>query len=209
MCRPLRGVSVFCLRGRMWCWRWFGWRWMSNFQIIPALYPGSKAMDPRPYASLDNMWRVFSDLAHNKTSAVNGETFFPLPVSSTGARSSAPSGPRPTDHGRGQGRVPSQSLSWQTESSHHPTVMAIGDSSDPWLDHTSNCWPLEEHHYADVFAVSASFKRDYPLPFGAASFHPPLARMPSETIGGFASTATKTTAPSSIVGILSIMPAAV
>ena len=24
LCRPLRGVSVFRLRGRMWCWRWFG-----------------------------------------------------------------------------------------------------------------------------------------------------------------------------------------
>ena len=26
----------------------------------------------------------------------------------------------------------------------------------------SNCWPLEEHRYADVFAVSASFKTDDP-----------------------------------------------
>ena len=28
---------------------------------IPALYPGSKATDPRPYASLDAIWRAFSD----------------------------------------------------------------------------------------------------------------------------------------------------
>ena len=29
--------------------------------LLPALYPGAKATDPRPYASLDAMWRVFSD----------------------------------------------------------------------------------------------------------------------------------------------------
>ena len=106
--------------------------------LMPMLYPGSKAADPRPYALLDAMWRVFSDLAHNKTPAVNGEKYFSLLVSSTGARPSAPLGPRPADHGRGQGRVPSQSLSWQIGSSHHPTVMPIDDSSDPWLDQPSN-----------------------------------------------------------------------
>ena len=58
--------------------------------------------------------------------------------------------------------MPSQSLSWQTGSSHHPTAMSIDDSSDPWLDHPSNCWPLEEHRYAKVFAISASFKTDDP-----------------------------------------------
>ena len=56
--------------------------------------------------------------------------------------------------------MPSHSLSWQTGSSHHPTVLPIDDSSDPWLDRASNCWPLEEHHCAEVFAVSASFKTD-------------------------------------------------
>ena len=130
--------------------------------LPPALYPGSKATDPRPYASLDAMWRGFSGQAHNMTLAFEGETIFSLPVSSTGARSSAPSRPRPADHGRGQGRLPSQSLSWQTGSSHHSTVMPIDDSSDPWLDHTSNCWPLDERHYADDFAVKASFKTDDP-----------------------------------------------
>ena len=29
-------------------------------------------------------------------------------------------------------------------------------------DHTSNCWPLEKHHYAEDFALSASFKTDCP-----------------------------------------------
>ena len=44
--------------------------------LLTALYPGSKATDPRPYASLNAMWPAFSDKAHNKTRAVNGETFF-------------------------------------------------------------------------------------------------------------------------------------
>ena len=47
--------------------------------LLPALYPGSKTMDPRPYASLDAMWRAFSDYAHNETPAVNDETFFSSP----------------------------------------------------------------------------------------------------------------------------------
>ena len=68
--------------------------------LLPALYPGSKATNPRPHASLDAMWEAFSDLAHSKTPAVNGEKHFSLPVSSTGSRSSAPSGPRPAVHGR-------------------------------------------------------------------------------------------------------------
>ena len=127
--------------------------------LMPTLYPGSKVTDPRPYASLDAMWRAFSNLAHNNTPAVNGK-IFSLPVSSTGAWSFSPSGPRPADHGRGQGRVSSQSRSWQTGYSYHPTVMPTDDSSDPWLDHTSNCRPLEEHHYTECFAVSASFKTD-------------------------------------------------
>ena len=29
--------------------------------LLPALYPASKATDPRPYASLDAMWGAFSD----------------------------------------------------------------------------------------------------------------------------------------------------
>ena len=98
---------------------------------MPTLYPGSKTTDPRPYVSLDAMWGAFSGLSHNMTPATNGETQFYLLVSSTGARSSAPSGRRPADHGRGQGRVPSQSLSWQTGSSYHPTVVPINDSSEP------------------------------------------------------------------------------
>ena len=58
--------------------------------------------------------------------------------------------------------MPSQSPSWQTGSSHNPIVMSITDHTDPWLDKMSNCWPLEEQHYAEFFAVSASFKTDDP-----------------------------------------------
>ena len=48
--------------------------------LMPTLNPGSKATDPRPYALLGAMWKAFSDLAHNKTPAVNGEKHFSLPV---------------------------------------------------------------------------------------------------------------------------------
>ena len=130
--------------------------------LMPTLYPGSKAKDPRPYASLDAMWQAFSDLAHNKAPAVNGEKHFSLPVVLTGTRSSAPSGARPAVHGRGQGCVPFQSPSWQTESSHNPIFMSITNSTNPWIDKMSNCCPLEEQHYAEGFAVIASFKADDP-----------------------------------------------
>ena len=80
--------------------------------LMTTLCPGSKATDPWPFASVDAMWRASSDLAHDKTPAVNSETHFSLPASLTEARSSAPSGPRPAGHGRGPGRVPPQSPSW-------------------------------------------------------------------------------------------------
>ena len=40
--------------------------------------------------------------------------------------------------------------------------MSVNDLTDPWIDKTSNCWPLEDHHYAEVFAVRATFKTDDP-----------------------------------------------
>ena len=43
--------------------------------LMLTLYPGSKATDLRSYASLDAMWRAFSDLAPNKTPAANGAFF--------------------------------------------------------------------------------------------------------------------------------------
>ena len=130
--------------------------------LMPTLYPGSMATDPQPYASLDKMWKAFGDFSTNKTPAVNGDNFFSSLVSSSGVRSSVPSGPRPAGHGRGQGRVPFQTPSWQTASSNNPNVISVKDLTDPWTGHTSKCWPLEEHHYAEVFAVCASFKTDDP-----------------------------------------------
>ena len=99
--------------------------------LTSTLYPGSKATDPRPFASLAAMWIAFNDVAHNKTPAVNGEKRFSRPVSSTGAWSFAPTVPRSASHGCGQGRLPSQSPSWRTGSSHNPIVMSVTDSTDP------------------------------------------------------------------------------
>ena len=108
------------------------------------------------------MWKAFSDSAKHKTPALNGDISCSLPVCSSGARASAPSGPRLAGHGRSQGRVLSQTPSWQTGSSYNPIVMSVNDPTDPWTDHTSKCWPLEEHQYLEVFAVCASFKTDDP-----------------------------------------------
>ena len=107
--------------------------------VMPTLHPGSMTTDPKPYASLDIIWKAFGDLANNKTPAVNGEKYCSLPVCSSGAQSSAPSGPRSAGHGRGQGGVPSQTPSWQTGSSHNSIAMPVNDPTDPWTDQTSNC----------------------------------------------------------------------
>ena len=40
------------------------------------------------------------------------------------------------------------------------------DCTDPWLDASSNCWPLDEHHYLEVFAVCSSIQTDDP-PLGS------------------------------------------
>ena len=39
--------------------------------LMSTLYPGSMATDPKPYTSLDKMWKAFGDLANNKTPAVS------------------------------------------------------------------------------------------------------------------------------------------
>ena len=55
--------------------------------LMPTLYPGVMATEPRPFGTLDAMWLAFQALANNKTPAINGETFFSLPPSSSGVRS--------------------------------------------------------------------------------------------------------------------------
>ena len=90
--------------------------------FMPTLYLDSRATGPRLYASLDAKWRASSKFAHNKTPAVNGEKTDFIPVSSTGAPSSDPSGTRLDGHGRGQRQMPSRPPSWQTRSSHNLIV---------------------------------------------------------------------------------------
>ena len=48
--------------------------------LMPTLYPGSMATDPKPYMSLDKIWKAFGDLANNRTPAVNGAKHFYLPA---------------------------------------------------------------------------------------------------------------------------------
>ena len=149
---------------------------------MPMLYPGSNATDPRPFASVDAMWRAFSDLAHNKTPAVNGGKHFSLPASSTGARSSAPSGPRSAGNGRGTAECrPSRPLGRRDRAILRLLCQLLIPPTI-WLDKMPNCWPLEEHRYAEDFAVSTSFMTDHP-PSGAASSRPPPAWLPSEKTG--------------------------
>ena len=67
---------------------------------------------------------------------------------------------------------------------------------------------MNTRNYAEVFAVSASFKTEDPL-LWKGFFHPPPAPLPSQKNGGIALTVTKTTALSNIVGIQSLMRATV
>ena len=43
--------------------------------LMPTLYPGLMATGPKPYASLDEMWKALGDLSNNKTPAINGKIF--------------------------------------------------------------------------------------------------------------------------------------
>ena len=58
--------------------------------LMPTFYPGSMATDPKPHTSLEAMWKALSDLAHNKTPAVNGDFVFSLPISSSGSAAIRP-----------------------------------------------------------------------------------------------------------------------
>ena len=90
-----------------------------------------------------------------------------------------------------------------------PIVMSIDDPTDHWLDHTSNCWPLEEHHCcAEVFAVCDSFKTDDPSLWSGLLSPATRAAAIRET-GRTASTVTKTQTLSNSVGTYSLMRAAV
>ena len=45
--------------------------------LMPSLYPCSKPTDSRPYPLLDDVWRGFSYIAHDKTPDVNGVNIVP------------------------------------------------------------------------------------------------------------------------------------
>ena len=93
--------------------------------LMPKLYPGSKAMDPKPYASFDAMWKAFNDLAHNKTSAANvKELFCPACFVERSAVVRPVRAPA-AGYGHGPGRVPSQSPSRQAGSSHNPVSSTL------------------------------------------------------------------------------------
>ena len=82
--------------------------------LMPTLYPGVMATEPRPFGTLGAVWLAFQALANNKTPAILTAKKKIWPASSSGVRSSAPSGPRLAGNGRGQGRTPSQSPAWRT-----------------------------------------------------------------------------------------------
>ena len=63
--------------------------------LMPTLYPGVMVTVSRPFGILDAMYFSSETLANTKTPAINGGKHFSLPASSTGARSSGLSGPRP------------------------------------------------------------------------------------------------------------------
>ena len=87
------------------------------------------------FGTLDAMWLAFQSLTNNKIPAFTGAHHFALPASSSGVRSSAPSGPRSAGNRRDQGRTPSQSPAWHTGSRNNPVVMnvnkSIPDCTDP------------------------------------------------------------------------------
>ena len=70
-------------------------------------------------------------------------------------------------------------------------VMSVNDPTDPWTDNTYKCWPLEEHHYAEVFAVCASLRTDDP-PLWSALLSPSARAAALREKADIAQIATKT-----------------
>ena len=56
--------------------------------LMPSLYPGAIATEPRPFGTWDAMWLAFQTLASNKTPTINCDNCCSLPAFSSGARSS-------------------------------------------------------------------------------------------------------------------------
>ena len=148
------------------------------------MYPGLIETGPKPYASLDEMWKAFDDLSNHNTPAINGEKKKYLPVSSSGMRSSAPSGPRPAGHGRGQDRGPSQT-SWQMGSSNNPIVISVIDPTTLGLITRRSAGP-SKGIIMRKFLPFALRLRPTTLLSGAPCSRPPPAGLPSKKIGDIA-----------------------
>ena len=56
---------------------------------------------------------------------------------------------------------------------------SVPDCTDLWTDISSNCWPPDEYHFVEVFAVCSRIQTDDP-PLWTAFLHQPLALLPSE-----------------------------
>ena len=138
----------------------------QDLSLMPTLCPGVMATEVRTFGKLDAMRLALPTLASNETPAINGKLFFSLPTSSV-MWSSAPSGPRPAGNWRGQSRTPSQSPAWQTGSCNSPVVGNISKyipgCTDTSLDTSSDCWHLDEHHFAEIFAACSSIQTNDPL----------------------------------------------
>ena len=129
--------------------------------LMPTLYPGSMATDPKPYASLDAMWKALSDLAYKMTPAVNGENNFICLFLRRERGHPRRRGPGPPVMGAARAAWRPSRLHGKRDRS---ILRLVCPSMIPLILGLikRNCWPLEEHHYAEVFAVSASFKTDHP-----------------------------------------------
>ena len=123
--------------------------------LAPLCFPGRLATDPKPFASLDCMWRAFDNMTGNKTPATNGSRFS---VASAFDRLSLSAS---SGHGRssdrfGYNRSPAPS-------SGRPYVMTVqpqrvADVFDQFYPE----WPLgSDDHWETVFTVSDGFANQH------------------------------------------------
>ena len=122
---------------------------------------------------MDAMWLAFETLANNMTPAINGDIYIYIYISMCviacffdGCAVIHPVGAPAAISGRSQGRTLPQWPAWQTGPRNIPLVRNVHNSFldclDPWLDTASNCWPLEDHHYAEVHAVCMPIQLEDP-----------------------------------------------
>ena len=197
------GSERVCLRGRLWCWRWFGWWRMSNVRLSClrcTLVRRQRTRGHTPRWMLCGGLLVTKRIIRHLPSTVTH--FFP----SLFLR---------REHGHPPRRDPGPAMMGAAGAECRPSRFrgrldrSIIQLSCPSMIHLT--LGLTTHgtagHWNSIimqkFSPLLPRLRQTILPFGAAAFH--LALMPSEKTGGFASTATKTTIPSGIVGILSLL----